>query len=200
MSGVAITTISGKGVYVGGNDIDTDRIIPARFLKCVTFDELGPALFYDVRFDDDGNSRQHALDDARHKGATVLISDDNFGCGSSREHAPQAIQKFGFHAVIAGSFAEIFHGNCTTLGLPCIVMQQADRRRLGELIDADADAEITIDIENKTVACGGETFDVAMKDSAREAFLAGTYDPLDNLLASMDKINATAARLGYDQG
>ena len=200
MSGAEISRVAGKGVYVGGNDIDTDRIIPARFLKCVTFDELGPALFYDVRFDDDGNSRHHPLDDPRHKGASVLISDDNFGCGSSREHAPQAIQKFGFEAVIAGSFAEIFHGNCTTLGIPCIVMQEADRRRLGELINADADAEITIDIAQRTVACGSETFDVMIKDSAREAFLAGTYDPLDTLLASMDKINATAARLGYDQG
>ncbi|MBT8086606.1 MAG: 3-isopropylmalate dehydratase small subunit [Gammaproteobacteria bacterium] len=200
MSGAAIARVAGKGVYVGGNDIDTDRIIPARFLKCVTFDELGPALFYDVRFDDDGNSRQHPLDDPRHQGASVLISDDNFGCGSSREHAPQAIQKFGFEAVIAGSFAEIFHGNCTTLGIPCIVMQEADRRRLGELIDADAAAEITIDIENMTVACGSETFDVRMKESAREAFLAGTYDPLDNLLASMSSIRAAAARLGYNQG
>ena len=94
-----ISTISGRGVYIAGNDIDTDRIIPARFLKCVTFDELGPSLFYDERFDGDGNSRQHVLDESRYDGAEVLIADSNFGCGSSREHAPQAIQKFGFKAI-----------------------------------------------------------------------------------------------------
>ena len=201
MTGISISRIAGRGVYVRGNDIDTDRIIPARFLKCVTFDELGPSLFYDERFDAEGNSKRHVLDDARHKGASILVSDDNFGCGSSREHAPQAIQKSGFSAVIAGSFAEIFHGNCTTLGIPCIVMRQTDRHRLGELIDGDPQTEIIIDIENMKVACADETFDLTMKDSARVAFLAGTYDPLDNLLASMDSIKATALRLGYtDQG
>ncbi len=197
MTSTAISRVAGKAVYVRGNDIDTDRIIPARFLRCVTFDELGPSLFYDVRFDDDGNSKQHVLDDPGHAGASILISDDNFGCGSSREHAPQAIQKFGFRAVIAGSFAEIFHGNCTTLGIPCIVMQEAERHLLGDLIDADPAAEVTIDIEGMRVTCLDENFDVTMKDSAREAFLAGTYDPLDNLLASMDSISATAERLGY---
>ena len=130
MTGTRISKISGKGVYVKGNDIDTDRIIPARFLKCVTFDELGPALFYDVRFDSDGSSLNHPLDAPQHAGAEILISDANFGCGSSREHAPQAIQKFGLKAVIAESFAEIFHGNCTTLGIPCVVMDKQDRARL----------------------------------------------------------------------
>ncbi len=197
MTGTSITSVAGRGVYVRGNDIDTDRIIPARFLKCVTFDELGPSLFYDVRFDDDGNSKQHPLDDSKHKGASILISDENFGCGSSREHAPQAVQKFGFGAVIAGSFAEIFHGNCTTLGIPCIIMQETARHRLGELIDGDADAKITIDIEGMKVVCADNHFDMTMKDSAREAFLAGTYDPLDNLLASMDSVKAAAERLGY---
>jgi len=197
MTGVSIARVAGSAVYVRGNDIDTDRIIPARYLMCVTFDELGPSLFYDERFDHEGNSKQHPLDNARHAGAMILISDDNFGCGSSREHAPQAIQKFGLSAIIAGSFAEIFHGNCTTLGLPCIVMQKADRQRLAELIDGDPDAEVIIDIERLKVVCAGNRFDVTMKASAREAFLAGTYDPLDNLLASMDSIKATAVRLGY---
>ena len=200
MTGVSISKVAGRAVYVRGNDIDTDRIIPARFLKCVTFDELGPSLFYDERFDSEGNSKRHPLDAPKHEGASILISDDNFGCGSSREHAPQAIQKFGFRAVIAGSFAEIFHGNCTALGIPCIVMQDTDRARLGELLAGDPAAEVTIDIEARRVARAGETFDVTMKDSAREAFLAGSYDPLDNLLASMDGIRATAERLGYAKG
>ena len=120
-----------------GNDIDTDRIIPARFLKCVTFDELGPSLFYDERFAEDGTSKDHPLDKAQNKGAEILMSDDNFGCGSSREHAPQAIQKFGLKAVIAGSFAEIFHGNCTTLGIPCLMMEKADREKLASSLAMD---------------------------------------------------------------
>ena len=197
MTGVSISNVAGRGVYVRGNDIDTDRIIPARFLKCITFDELGPSLFYDERFDGEGNSKRHPLDDPKHEGASILISDGNFGCGSSREHAPQAIQKFGFSAVVAGSFAEIFHGNCTALGIPCIVMREADRHCLGELIGGDPDAEVIIDIESMQVVCANETFEMTMKDSAREAFLAGTYDPLDSLLASMDSIKATAERLGY---
>ncbi len=197
MSGTAITKVDGTAVYVKGNDIDTDRIIPARFLKCVTFDELGPSLFYDERFDADGQSKGHVLDDPKHKGASILISDANFGCGSSREHAPQAIQKFGFKAVIAESFAEIFHGNCTTLGIPCVMMQKADRTRLGELIAADPEADVVIDVENLKVICANTIFDVTMKESAREAFLAATYDPLDTLLAQRRGIDETAKRLGY---
>jgi len=192
-----ITRVSGRGVYVAGNDIDTDRIIPARFLKCVTFEELGPSLFYDERFDASGASKHHVLDDDAHRGAEILISDANFGCGSSREHAPQAIQKFGFKAVIAGSYAEIFHGNCTTLGIPCVVMADADRARLAELVSSQPDADIMIDIEAMQVVCANERFPITMKASAREAFLAATYDPLDTLLAAADDIENVAHRLGY---
>lgn len=197
MTGKRIDKLNGRAVYVKGDDIDTDRIIPARYLKCVTFDELGPALFYDERFDGKGNSKGHVLDRPEHKGASILISDNNFGCGSSREHAPQAIQKFGFDAVIAGSFAEIFHGNCTTLGIPCVTMEQADRARLAELIAGDPEADITIDLENLKITCANNVFDIGMKESTREAFLAATYDPLDNLLAARESIDETAQRLGY---
>ena len=114
-----ITSVSGRAVTVPGNDIDTDRIIPARFMKCVTFDGLGEFLFYDVRKNADGSDRAHPLNDPRFKGATILLSGANFGCGSSREHAPQAIQKYGFKAVVAENFAEIFFGNSVTLGIPC---------------------------------------------------------------------------------
>ncbi|MBD3646959.1 MAG: 3-isopropylmalate dehydratase small subunit [Pseudomonadales bacterium] len=197
MTGKRIDKMNGTAVYVKGNDIDTDRIIPARYLKCVTFDELGPALFYDERFDGDGKPKNHVLDQPQHKDATILISDENFGCGSSREHAPQAIQKFGFEAVIAGSFAEIFHGNCTTLGIPCVTMEKADRAKLAELIAGDPEADVTIDLENLKVTCANNVFDIGMKESTREAFLAATYDPLDNLLAAKDDIDKTAHRLGY---
>ena len=195
MSG--ITKVAGTGVYVGGNDIDTDRIIPARYLKCVTFDELGPSLFYDERFNADGSSKGHPLDNPSHSGAEILLTDDNFGCGSSREHAPQAIQKFGLKAVIAGSFAEIFHGNCTTLGIPCLVMDADNRAKLAATIASQPDAEIIIDLEALQVICANEIYPVSMKQSTREAFLAATYDPLDNLLSAEADIRQTAARLGY---
>ena len=192
-----VSKVSGKGVYVQGNDIDTDRIIPARYLKCVTFDELGPALFYDERFSVDGVSKEHPLDADVHRGAEVLISDDNFGCGSSREHAPQAIQKFGLKAVIAGSFAEIFHGNCTTLGIPCVVMAAEERTDLVANIEANPEAELIVDLESMQVFCANSSYSITMKESAREAFLSSTYDPLDNLLTAKDAIRRTAEKLGY---
>lgn len=193
----SITKVDGKCVYVPGNDIDTDRIIPARFLKCVTFDELGPALFFDERFDPEGKSKNHILDRAEFSGAEILMSDANFGCGSSREHAPQALQKFGFKAVIAESFAEIFHGNCTTLGIPCVVMEKKDREKLASLISDNPDSHLILDIEGLKVICANHIFDIKMKDSARKAFLAATYDPLDTLLKNRSEIRKTAERLGY---
>ena len=114
----------GKAVLVAGDDIDTDRIIPARFMKCVTFEGLGQYSFYDVRFDQDNKSLNHVLDQPENRFANILISGANFGCGSSREHAPQALFYFGFRAIIAQSFAEIFFGNCTTLGIPCISLSK----------------------------------------------------------------------------
>ena len=189
--------VSGRGVYVEGNDIDTDRIIPARFLKCVTFDELGPSLFYDERFEPDGKSKNHPLDLPEHAGAEILISDDNFGCGSSREHAPQAIQKFGLKVVIAGSFAEIFHGNCITLGIPCLVMEEKDRKELSDTIKHDPESEIVIDIRDKRLICGNKIYSFEMKESAREALLTETHDPLNNLLKAKDGIRETAIKLGY---
>lgn len=197
MSQYSIYKISGSGVYIEGNDIDTDRIIPARFLKCITFDDLGDSLFYDVRFNEDGSSKHHVLDKPEYQGAEILIADANFGCGSSREHAPQAIQKFGFRAIIAGSFAEIFHGNCTTLGIPCVSMQAEDRQKMAAAVADDPDTSIIVDLENLQVICANEVFNVTMKASAREAFLAGTTDPLDTLLAQRDSIDAVAKKLGY---
>ncbi|MFT7684750.1 MAG: 3-isopropylmalate/(R)-2-methylmalate dehydratase small subunit [Candidatus Azotimanducaceae bacterium] len=192
-----ITKINGKTVYVPGNDIDTDRIIPARFLKCVTFDELGPALFFDERFESNGDSKNHTLDSEASKGAEILMSDANFGCGSSREHAPQAIQKFGIKVVIAESFAEIFHGNCTTLGIPCVMMAKPDREKIAEMLKSDPDVDLILDIEALRIICGNNIFDISMKDSAREGFLKGSFDPLDTLLKNKKEIDSTAQRLGY---
>jgi 3-isopropylmalate/(R)-2-methylmalate dehydratase small subunit len=192
-----ISKLNGRGVYVQGNDIDTDRIIPARYLKCVTFDELGPALFFDERFDEDGNSKGHPLDDEEFKGADILISDANFGCGSSREHAPQAIQKFGIKAVIAESFAEIFQGNCTTLGIPCVMMEKEARASLSALVEKEPEVDLTIDLKAMQVVCANQVFPIDMKQSSREAFLAANYDPLDTLLKANEEIKVTAQRLGY---
>ena len=187
---------SGRAVYVPGNDIDTDRIIPARFLKCVTFDELGPALFHDERFEAEGASKGHVLDAPQHAGASVLISDVNFGCGSSREHAPQALQKFGFKVVIAESFAEIFHGNCTTLGIPCLKMAAEPRGMLADLVTQLPEAEMLIDLQTKTLIFANQSFNFDMLESSREAFLSGRFDPLDELLVAKSKIAEVATRLG----
>lgn len=193
-----ITQISGRGVHVPGSDIDTDRIIPARFMKCVTFDGLGDYLFYDVRFNEDGSKKNHPLDDPRFAGANILISGENFGCGSSREHAPQALNRFGIHAVIAHSFAEIFFGNCTTLGMPCVIASVADIQTLTTAIETDPSLEITIDIANSQVTYGeGQSIAVTIPDTASDALINGRWDPIAELLESETEVAATIAAAGY---
>jgi 3-isopropylmalate/(R)-2-methylmalate dehydratase small subunit len=195
-----ITTVTGRGVCVPGNDIDTDRIIPARFMKCVTFDGLGEYLFHDVRHDPDGQLRPHPLNDARFRGATVLLSGANFGCGSSREHAPQAIQKHGFKAVIAESFAEIFFGNCTTLGLPCLSAERADIGKLAAAIAADPAVDLTIDVAREEVRIAGQVVKATMRDSAREALVHGRWDAIGELLDGAPGVKKIAAGLPYMAG
>ncbi|MAB75566.1 MAG: 3-isopropylmalate dehydratase small subunit [Verrucomicrobiales bacterium] len=192
-----ITSVSGKGVYVPGSDIDTDRIIPARFMKCVTFDGLGQYLFYDVRYDAEGDSKDHPLNEDRFADASVLLSGINFGCGSSREHAPQAIYRAGFRAVIAQSFAEIFFGNCATLGVPCAVASAEGIEKIAAAIDSDPSIEITIDVEAKVVRYGEDEIPVDIKDSARDAFLSAQWDPIGELLDGETEITETASQLSY---
>jgi 3-isopropylmalate/(R)-2-methylmalate dehydratase small subunit len=192
-----ITSVSGKAVYVPGSDIDTDRIIPARFMKCVTFDGLGEYLFYDVRHEQDGSLKQHPLNEERFSGAGILISGINFGCGSSREHAPQALSKAGFRAVIAQSFAEIFFGNCATLGMPCVIAEAGDIETLGAAVNADPTLEVTIDVEGQKVCYGDQSFPVQIPSTARDAFLAGQWDPIGELLDGIPAIDTTAGKLAY---
>ena len=192
-----ITSVTGRGVFVAGDDIDTDRIIPARFMKCVTFDDLGQYMFYDVRFFEDGTEKKHVLNDPRHQNASILISGVNFGCGSSREHAPQALYRAGFRAVIAESFAEIFFGNSVTLGMPCVEATAESLRTLVAAIQSDPDAELTIDVENETVTVGGEVHQVVVRSTAKHALAAGRWDPIAELLEADEAIAATAARLPY---
>ena len=192
-----ITHITGTGVPVRGDDLDTDRIIPARYMKCVTFDGLGEFMFYDVRFEEDGTPKNHPLNEERYRDASVLISGNNFGCGSSREHAPQAIYRYGIRAVIAEGFAEIFFGNSTTLGLPCVTVSSADRETLQQLVEADATTEISIDLESKTIIAAGQTFNCDIRESAREVLMNGHWDPIADLLENDSKIDAVANAVGY---
>jgi 3-isopropylmalate/(R)-2-methylmalate dehydratase small subunit len=192
-----ITQVSGRGVYVPGSDIDTDRIIPARFMKCVTFDGLGEFAFYDVRFDKDGKPTGHPLDDPRFKGASILLSGTNFGCGSSREHAPQALYRFGIRAVIAESFAEIFFGNCTTLGIPCVVASTADIKKIADVVAADPKTEIKVDVAGRQVMFGDQSITVTLPATAHEALTSGKWDPIAELLENKDAVHARITALGF---
>jgi 3-isopropylmalate/(R)-2-methylmalate dehydratase small subunit len=192
-----ITSVTGRAVNVPGNDIDTDRIIPARFMKCVTFDGLGEYLFNDVRRQLDGSEKPHPLNEARFKGATILLSGANFGCGSSREHAPQAIAKYGFKAIIAESYAEIFFGNSTTLGLPCATAAREDIAKIAAAVQAKPALEVVIDVANQQVRYGGQTVKASFRESARDALINGRWDAIGELLDGRDAVKVTAARLPY---
>ena len=196
MSLSPIKKVTGRAVPVEGDDIDTDRIIPARYMRCVTFDGLGEFLFRDIRQSSDGKSTNHPIDQAKFKGSTILVSGMNFGCGSSREHAPQAIVRAGFKAVIAGNFAEIFFGNSTTLGLPCVAAKKDDLQGLTQLISSEPNTEVEIDLEKLRVKAGKLSFPVTMKASAQQGLLSGRYDAISDLLANLPKVKELAAHLG----
>ena len=193
-----ISTVSGTAVPIPGADIDTDRIIPARFMKCVTFDGLGEFAFYDVRFNPESGERtDHPLNDERFTNASILLTGINFGCGSSREHAPQSLAKYGFRAIVAESFAEIFFGNSTTLGMPSVIAAKDDLDTLKAAVDTDPLIEVIVDLEAMTVSGGDITIPVTMPDSARQALLSGKYDPIAELLENNEQIETTAASLAY---
>jgi len=192
-----ITSVSGRAVTVPGNDIDTDRIIPARFMKCVTFDGLGEFLFYDVRKNADGTDRVHPLNDARFKGATILLSGANFGCGSSREHAPQAIQKYGFKAIIAENFAEIFFGNSVTLGIPCACARREDIAKISAAIEKDPQTQVVIDVEKQEIRFGGQSVPTTFRETARDALINGRWDAIGELLDGIPAVKETAKKLPY---
>ncbi|MEZ4269578.1 MAG: 3-isopropylmalate dehydratase small subunit [Myxococcota bacterium] len=197
MVGEAITKVSGRAVVVPGADIDTDRIIPARFLRCVTFDGLGEQLFWDVRFEPDGTPKSHPLNEPTAEGARILISGRNFGCGSSREHAPQSIARAGFRAVVAESFAEIFFGNSLTLGLVCATATAEHLVEIGALVAGEKTVELTLDVEAGVLQGGGRTWPVGVPASARDALVAGQWDPLAQLRAGEATTRAVAGELAY---
>ena len=192
-----IEQAKGRGCVLHGDDIDTDRIIPARFLRCVTFDGLGEHAFKDDRAHAKGD---HALDDERFEGANILIVGRNFGCGSSREHAPQALQRFGFDAFVGLSFAEIFFGNCIALGLPCVTLSEEDHAALRDAVHADPGHEIVVDLVEGTVRSRAGTHRAHKPEGARKQLLEGSWNATEVLREAGSAIEETAQRLPYTDG
>lgn len=192
-----VEQVTGTGVPVRGNDIDTDQIIPARFLKVVTFDGLGQFAFFDVRFDDDDNPKDHPFNEDRFQGASVLAVNANFGCGSSREHAPQALMRWGIDAIVGESFAEIFAGNCLALGIPTVTADQADVEALQDFIEENPDADVEVDVVEEEVRYGDTTIDAAVDDAQRRALVDGVWDTTALMRSNADTVQETAERLPY---
>lgn len=189
-----VQSVSGRGVPLVGNDIDTDRIIPARFLRCVTFDGLGEQVFADDRTQLQG---QHAFDQPQYQGASLLVVNRNFGCGSSREHAPQAISKWGIRAIVGESFAEIFFGNCVAMGIPCVTAAATDVQTLQAWVAAHPQTPVTLDLQTMQVQFGDGAIAISLDEGPRNMFLAGTWDACGQLIAQAEQIQQTAIRLPY---
>jgi 3-isopropylmalate/(R)-2-methylmalate dehydratase small subunit len=191
--------VSGAAIPVRGNDIDTDRIIPARYLKCVVFDGLGAHAFADDRTQLRERGQTHPFDDPRFAEARILLVNKNFGCGSSREHAPQALLRWGrgIQAIVGESFAEIFAGNCQALGLPCPTASAGDLARAMAACAAEPALRFHLDLEAMTLSAGALTIPVTLPPGPRSQLLAGTWDSTAELLAGREAIAATAARLPY---
>jgi 3-isopropylmalate/(R)-2-methylmalate dehydratase small subunit len=189
-----VAQVAGRACPLRGDDIDTDRIIPARYLRCVTFEGLGEYAFEDDRKQAKGD---HALDQERYAGASILVVGRNFGCGSSREHAPQSLMRRGFRAFVGGSFAEIFFGNCVALGLPCVTLAPSDLGALFDSVALDPAQEVTVDLETRSVSCRAGRFPAAMPEGARSQLLEGSWNATAVLLEAGDAIERTATTLGY---
>jgi 3-isopropylmalate/(R)-2-methylmalate dehydratase small subunit len=194
---VKITNVKGTAVTIRGNDIDTDRIIPARYLKEVTFARMGEYPFFDERFDEAGNQKPHPLNDPTYKGASLLFVNKNFGCGSSREHAPQALYRYGIHAIVGESFAAIFAGNCTMMGVPTVTVAPGDIDKLMQAVEKDPRAIFTLDIEAKTVSYGEHKIAVDLPETYRSALTSGSWDSTALLRANLNEVKKTAAKLPY---
>jgi 3-isopropylmalate/(R)-2-methylmalate dehydratase small subunit len=189
----AIESVSATGIPLLLDDIDTDRIIPARFLRCVTFEGIGEHAFEDDRQQDPA----HPFNDERFQGAGILVAGRNFGCGSSREHAPQSLMRWGIQAVVAESYAEIFFGNCTSLGVPAVCAKREDLEALAQSIQDDPTQEITVDLQAREVRCGDRSFPVTIPESAREALTSGRWDFLAQLMEQKDSILAKKSAIPY---
>ncbi|XLQ11400.1 MAG: 3-isopropylmalate dehydratase small subunit [cyanobacterium endosymbiont of Epithemia adnata isolate EadnSB Bon19] len=189
-----VQTISGSGILVVGDDIDTDRIIPARFLRCVTFKGLGEQIFADDRAQLRG---QHFFDLPQYQGAKILVVNANFGCGSSREHAPQAIIRWGIKAIVGESFAEIFYGNCIANGIPCVTAKAEDIKQLQTLIQTHPQQEITLDLTEMKFRAGTWITLIEMEEGSRQMLLGGTWDSCEQLVHNIDNVREIASQLPY---
>jgi 3-isopropylmalate/(R)-2-methylmalate dehydratase small subunit len=195
-----LARIAGRAVPLRGDNIDTDRIIPARFLRAITFEGLEDRLFEDDRQQLEAAGRRHPLSDPAYAGSSILIVNANFGCGSSREHAPQAIRRKGFRAVVGESFSEIFFGNSVALGMPCLTADRSTVDALMSAVEKTPSLELEIDLERLTVAAAGQTFAVRLPPGARESFLDGSWDVTGLLLDRFTEVEAVAKRLPYVAG
>ena len=192
-----ITEVGGTGVPIPGDDIDTDQILPARFMKEVTFDNMADYLFYDARRDD-GEFNDHPLN--RFDGASIAVINSNFGCGSSREHAPQAMMRWGVDGIVGESYAEIFRDNCKSLGIPAVTTDHETVVELQEWIENNPDGEIDIDVENEEVSYGETTIDVGIDDAMKEALVEGIWDTTALMYSNRSKVEETTADLPYVEG
>ncbi len=200
MSERSITRIDGRAIVVRGNDIDTDRIVPARFLKEVTFENMGRYLFHDVRYDADGRLKPHPFNEPSSEGAVLLFVNANFGCGSSREHAPQAIVRWGIRAIVGVSFGEIFAGNAEVLGMPTVTADEEHIAALQEAAERDPSIEWSLSLETMTLGGGELEVPVRLPENRRKALREGFWDSTATLVANADKVKEVAARLPYVRG
>jgi 3-isopropylmalate/(R)-2-methylmalate dehydratase small subunit len=192
-----ILSVSGRGIPLRGNDIDTDRVMPARFLKVVSFDGLEKHVFEDDRRTNRG---QHPFGDMRYQDPSILVVNANFGCGSSREHAPQGLVRYGIRAIIGESFSEIFLGNSSVLGLPCFTADHDSIDRLQTLIESTPDVTIDASVETGAVSAGSLKFTASMPAPLRDAFIQGKWDPTMMLLDKFDEVRSVGQRLPYVSG
>ena len=191
----AITAVQGTAIPLPGNDVDTDRIIPARYLRSVTFEGLGAEVFKDERFNDDGSLKAHPFNEEKYAGAAILIVGRNFGCGSSREHAPQAIMRSGIKAIIGESFGEIFAGNCTSIGIPVCTADEQTIDELQKLVQNNPQLSFDLDLEAQTLTSEEKSVAIDISPAAKTALLAGTWNTLDELLQNEAAIEEVHQRL-----
>jgi 3-isopropylmalate/(R)-2-methylmalate dehydratase small subunit len=191
-----IAIVAGRGLPLRGDDIDTDRIMPARFLVSVSFEGLDRHVFEDDRAADG----RHPFNDPRYHGASILIVNGNFGCGSSREHAPQGLGRYGIRAIVGESFSEIFQGNAAMLGMPCFLASHEDVSRLQTLVEQTPTVAIAADVGSGTITAGSLTLRATLPPASRDAFLSGQWNPTAMLLDRFEEVRAVAARLPYIRG
>jgi len=194
---VKIVKITGTAVPMRGNDIDTDRIIPARYLKEVTFARMGEYPFFDERYSADGKKKDHPFNDPEYSGASVLFVNKNFGCGSSREHAPQALNRFGIKVIVGESFAAIFAGNCTMMGVPTVTVGEKEIQQLMKSVEENPKTEYAIDLESETLVYGSVKIAIDLPETYRTALITGSWDSTALLRANLDQVKKTAAQLPY---